>query len=60
MWSSFVGSVKIIYDIIIYNRIDKLIKKEISNINLVLLSGFNDKSQYNSNNSSIIYLMLTI
>lgn len=60
MWSSFVGSVKIIYDIIIYNRIDKLIKKEISNINLLLLSGFNDKSQYNSNNSLIIYLMLTI
>ena len=60
MWSSFVGSVKIIYDIIIYNRIDILIKKEISNINLLLLSGFNDKSQYNSNNSSIIYLMLTI
>ena len=60
MWSSFVGSVKIIYDIIIYNRIDKLIKKEISNINLLLVSGFNDKSQYNINNSLIIYLMLTI
>jgi len=48
------------YDIIIYNIIDKLINKEISNINLVLLSSFTDKSRYNRNNSSIIYLMLTI
>ncbi len=48
------------YDIITYNKIDKLIKKEMSNINLVLPSSFNDKSQYNRNNSSIIYLMIMI
>ena len=58
--SLFFCSVKVMDDIITYDRNDKLIKNETIKINLAALPIFKDKSQDNIINLSIIYLIIMI